>query len=180
MSEKDIASYQNKINTHQRQKEESLKDKNRSTPKRKNVQKDMWLTQDNGQRFHYRLCSDLSVLNLVSLNNKWEIVEELKGITGWMQEKLYFVDEKPWQQIRYLSAEKGFYSYSSHYFEADSVFLSFYRLPFHNLPVSIPSKYSPSLEGKASQVSLTIEGSNPRLKAKHFEALVASLKNEKS
>src|SRR3970040_3134070 len=76
---------------------------------RKKVRKDIWFAQDDRSRLHYRIESMGSVLTLIPVNNKFNIVESLDGIKCWMQDKLYYgnKEESPMQQTRYIEADEG-------------------------------------------------------------------------
>lgn len=140
---------------------------------RKGVRKDIWFSQEDGSRLHYRIESGSSVLTLVPIGNKWDVIEDLQGIKGWTHDKLYFegIERSPMQQVRYFDAQQGTYQYSVQKFLANTVALSLYRLPTHILPTeAIPS--SPFLNGNAQNVSFSVSGKSPQFQAQHFKAIL--------
>lgn len=140
---------------------------------REGVRKDIW-TVENGQRMHYRIDSQSSILRLVPNDTKMELVENLQGIKCWMQDKLLFSNETgtaPLQQVRYLEANAGTYRYNTQQFDANSVSLFFLRLPGHTLTFDVGSKHA-FLSGIAQDVSFSISDGTPQFKAQNFKASI--------
>lgn len=138
---------------------------------RKGVVKEIWFTQEDNSRLHYRIFSESSLLTLKPDGRHFEIVEKLEKIKCWMQDKLYDSNAGagPMQQIRFLAAEDGLYRYTSQEFLAQSVALSLYRLGGHELPKEMSSS-KPFLKGRAQDVSFAVSGNSPQFKAQHFKA----------
>jgi hypothetical protein len=139
---------------------------------RKNVKKEIYFTQEDNTRLHYRICSESSLLTLQphTEGKKIELNEKLEKIKCWMQDKLYYSapGTGPMQQIRFLEAQDGLYCYSSQQFLAQAVKLSLFRLPEHDLPKEI--RTTPFLKGIAKDVSFAVSGKTPSFKAQHFKA----------
>lgn len=147
---------------------------------RKGVVKEIWFSQEDGSRLHYRIFSESSLLTIKPEGKSFDLIEKLEKIKCWMQDKLYESSAVagPMQQIRFLAAEEGLYRYTSQEFLAQSVALSLYRLGGHELPKeTLMSK--PFLKGIAEDVSFAVSGKNPQFKAKHFKAELNPLEGKK-
>jgi|GEM_PF-740407 len=139
---------------------------------RTDVRKDIWIAEAENRRMHYRIESKSSVLKLTPKDNKMELVENLQGIKCWMQDKLLLTEEKegiPLQQVRYIEADEGLYRYNTQQFEANTVSLSFLRLPGHTLTFNAGPKDA-FLRGMAQNVSFIISDGIPQFQAKNFKA----------
>jgi hypothetical protein len=136
---------------------------------RQGVRKDIWATQDDGSRLHYLIESDSSLLSMHVKQNHFDIVENLEKIHCWMQDKLYFTNEKrPMQQVRFFEADQGTYYYSSQKFAAQSVALSLSRLGGHDLKDF--DHQNAFVRGIAEDVTFCISGKNPQFQAQNFKA----------
>lgn len=135
-----------------------------------NVQKDIWYLE-NGMRLHFSLFSTDSFLSLKEKNGKFELVEDLKNLHCFAQEKIYFNSHThQWEQkLRYFKAKKGTYLFPSHQFLSDMINLYFYDLEGTDLPKDI-TPFSPYLKGVASQVSFMFSDKKSHFKAYHFKA----------
>ena len=156
----------------------STKDVSATHQKRKGLRKDMWLAQDNHSRLHYRIDSTASMLTLIPNDNKVDVLENLEGIQGWVQERLYTNGKNPMQQMRFFEADTGTYRYTTQEFLAKSVSLSLFRLPGHSLPLSLDNK-SAFLKGLAQDVSFSVSGKMPQFQAKRFQATLSTPTEEK-
>lgn len=137
--------------------------------KRLKVTKDIWLTQDDNSRLHSRIASQSSLLVLKPNEKKLKLVEELHQISCLMQERLYYNEELPMQQVRLLEASSGEYHFSEKQLLSQGVSISVYRLSTHLLPQKIFSA-SPIFSGNAENISLITSGRTPDFKAKDFIA----------
>ena len=137
---------------------------------RKNVRKDVWISQDDNFRLHYQISSVGSLLTLTPINNKFEVVETLSDIKCWMQDKLFTEADTLMQQIRYIEADSGHYLYNSQEFTAKNVTLSLYRLPGSALPKQPIEDQKAVLQGIAKDITLLFDGKTPQFQAKHFQA----------
>lgn len=158
-----MAAYQQEVALQQQLSMQAMA---RSTEQhRGKVVKEIFFTDNEGQRLHYRIESDASTLTLQPEGPHVDIIEHLQGMRCWMQDKL----EEDAQQIRYFEATDGIYRYSAQRFLAQSVALSLYRLPGHDLPVQWEDK-SPFLKGTADSVSFAVSGKTPQFQATQFTA----------
>ena len=133
------------------------------------VRKDLWLSQQDYSRLHYRIDSKSSVLTLLPIDDKVDIIENLQHIKCWMQDKLYAQGDVVMQQMRFFEADQGIYQYSTQRFAANSVILSLFRVPGTLLPLSVdPSKAF--LRGIAQDVSFSIAGKTTQFQAQKFKA----------
>ncbi len=165
----DIASIQKKI---EEEKEANPKTLFSTTQQqRKGVVKEIWFTQDDGARLHYRIFSESSLLTLKPDGKGLDLVEKLEKIQCWMQDKIYPSPQGAgvMQQIRFLVAEEGLYRYNYQEFLAHTVALSLYRMAGSELPEKIKAE-KPFLKGIADDVSFAVSGKNPQFQAKHFKA----------
>ena len=146
---------------------------------RKGVVKEIWFTQEDNSRLHYRIFSESSLLTIKPTGKSFELIEKLEKIKCWMQDKLYdpAAGSGPTQQIRFLAAEDGLYRYTTQEFLAQTVALSLYRLGGHELPKEMVAK--PFLKGVAEDVSFAVSGKSPQFKAKHFKAELNNTLEEK-
>jgi hypothetical protein len=147
---------------------------------RKGVVKEIWFTQEDNSRLHYRIFSESSLLTIKPEGKNFDLIEKLEKIKCWMQDKLYdpAAGAGPMQQIRFLAAEEGLYRYTSQEFLAQSVALSLYRLGGHDLPKEMVAT-KPFLKGIAEDVSFAVSGKSPQFKAKHFKAELNTLEEKK-
>ena len=139
---------------------------------RKEVRKEIWATQDDLSRLHYRIESLSSIVSIIPVQNKFNLVESLSSIKSWMQDKLYLSAEKkePMQQLRYMEADQGMYSYASQNFTAQNVSLYLFRSLGHKLPEQAMDKEKAFLKGIAKDLSFTISTKVPNLQAEQFKA----------
>ena len=142
------------------------------------VRKDLWLSQENQTRLHYRIDSQSSILTLLPIDDKLDIIENLQQIKCWMQDKLYVQGSTLMQQMRFFEAEQGIYQYSSQRFAANSVALSLFRIPGIQLPNSVDPKAA-FLRGIAQDVSFSIAGKATHFQAQRFKATLMSQQEEK-
>jgi hypothetical protein len=145
-----------------------------TSQERKQVRKDIWFTQDDKNRLHYQITSEDSLLTLTPVGNRFEVVESLKGISCWMQDKLLEGEKKQAcsQQARYFEAKEGLYRHSTQEFTADGISLSLYRLAGHNLPNKPVKESEAILRGVAEGISFYFGGKTPQFKANNFQATV--------
>lgn len=142
---------------------------------RKGVVKEIWFTQEDRSRLHYRIFSASSLLTIKPDQKGFDLIEKLENMQCWMQDKLYDSAENggPMQQVRFLAADEGLYHYTSQEFLAQSVALSLYRLSGHDLPDQRTAGH-PFLKGMAEGISFAISGKNPQFQAKQFKAELGS------
>ena len=137
------------------------------------VRKDLWLSQQDHSRLHYRIDSKSSVLTLLPIDDKVDIIENLQHLKCWMQDKLYAQGDVVMQQMRFFEADQGIYQYSTQRFAANSVILSLFRVPGTVLPSSIDTSKA-FLRGIAQDVSFSIAGKTTQFQAQKFKATLTS------
>jgi hypothetical protein len=138
--------------------------------RRSGVRKDIWFAQEDNSRLHYRIESASSVLTLLPQDQKMDLVETLQEMRCWMQDKLYTgPHSEPMQQMRYLEAAEGVYRYSTQQFLAQTVSLSLFRTPGHELSFNLHPRQA-FLKGVGQDVSFVISGKVPQFQAQHFKA----------
>jgi hypothetical protein len=145
---------------------------------RSSVRKDLWLSQQDKSRLHYRIDSKSSVLTLLPIDDKVDIIENLQQIQCWMQDKLYAQGNVPMQQMRFFEADQGIYQYSTQRFAANSVALSLFRVPGTALPGAVDPKTA-FLRGIAQDVSFSVAGKTTQFQAQRFKATLLSQQEEK-
>lgn len=133
---------------------------------RQEVQKDIYLPEEE-TRLHVRIISSSSELSFRFINKKPQVVENLKNLECWMQDKLL----ESSQQIRYFTAKEGTYLFPSHFFYAQKVNLSFYQYPGRILPTVVPEENS-FLRGYANEVSFQLCEKSPTFSANQLKATV--------
>ncbi|MBS0614962.1 MAG: hypothetical protein JSR58_00230 [Verrucomicrobia bacterium] len=137
--------------------------------KRHGVRKEIWFTQDDKSRLHFRIDSKASTLTLLPQDDKVDMIENLEGVRCWMQDKLYTSESGPMQQLRYFEAETGTYHLAAQQFLAQTVHLSLFRIPGTALPINLDSQKA-FLHGIASDVSFSVAGKSPQFHAERFRA----------
>ncbi len=138
---------------------------------RQDVRKDIFVPEE-GARLHLSLKSKESDLSIRMQSGKPEIVETLKNLECFMQDKLF---EGPsgekMQQIRHFTAKEGTYLFPSHTFHTQKVDLSFQTCLGHALPSTLDEAAS-FLSGYASEVSFLLSQKNPTFTASHLKAKI--------
>jgi hypothetical protein len=152
----------------------SSQSSNASQQRRKQVRKDIWFSQDQCSRLHYRISSEGSLLTLTPVKNRFEVVESLQGLKCWMQDKLMTddLDESTSQQARLIEADSGTYCHTHQEFVANGVQISIFQLEGHQLPKEPISKDRAFLQGIAHDISFQFSGKTPQFQAKNFQATV--------
>jgi len=144
-----------------------------ATQTRKQVRKDIWISEPNNQRLQTRLDSETSILTLQPNGSHLEIVEDLFDIRCWSQEKAYTSGSTPMYQMRFLEAKEGSYKHRTQTFKASNTLLSLYRIPGLFLITNL-QHHQPFLSGQAEEVSLSIQHGTPHFEALQFKAALSS------
>lgn len=134
---------------------------------RSNVVKEVWFQEK--ERHQMRIHSKDSVLFFFNEGKEIEVVEQMGDVECLFQEKLFFQEGIPMQEVRFLKAKKGSYNYTTGLFIAENVFLSKYHLAGHALPKT-PLEMQPLMQGKAEFVEFTLKGEKIDFKAHQFSA----------
>jgi len=145
--------------------------------RRLGVRKDIWFSQEQGGLLHTRIDSEASTLVLLPKDDKVDIIENLEGIRCWMQDRLFANGSAPMQQMRFFEADTGTYRYATQQFLAQTVELSFFRLPGHALSYAVAPEDA-FLRGIASDVSFAVSGKSPQFQAQKFQAMIKSQHEE--
>jgi len=172
VTNQDIAKYRGLVEQYRKIASQTLSDS--ATQSREGVRKDIWFSQEDKSRLHYRIESDSSLLTMVPNKGKFNMVENLSNIRCWMQEKLYGTEQDQMQQIRFLKASEGLYRFNQQQFQANSVDISLFRMPGHELATPTSTKAA-FLNGNADDISFSVSGKTPQFQAHHF---TASLRKE--
>lgn len=147
---------------------------------RKGVVKEIWFTQEDNTRLHYRIFSESSLLTIQPTDHRFDLIEKLENLKCWMQDKLIppSSSSESMQQLRYFAAQEGIYRYTAQEFLAQSVALSLYRLKGHELPYEMTHS-KPFLKGVAQDVSFAVSGKTPQFKAQQFKAELNTFEEKK-
>lgn len=138
-----------------------------TSQKRQGVRKEIWFSEEDNMRLHYRIESQGSLLTFIPKEHKVEIIENLEKLKFWMQDKVYTNPEM--QQLRFLEADQGTYKMTSQEFLAETVTVSLFRLPGLILPEKIDPK-SAFLKGISENILFSISGKMPQFEAQNFKA----------
>lgn len=138
-----------------------------TSQKRQGVRKEIWFSEENEIRLHYRIESEGSLLTFIPKENKVDVIENLENLKFWMQDKLHFHPEM--QEVRFLEADVGTYRMTSQEFMAETVSVSLFRLPGLVLPEKIDPR-SAFLRGVSENILFSISGKTPQFEAQHFKA----------
>ena len=140
---------------------------------RKQVRKDIWISQPNHQRLQNRMDSEVSILTLQPKKNSVEIIEQLYNVKCWSQEKIYTANRAPAYQMRFLQAKEGSYKYETQTFEASKASLALYKIPGLSLITNLYN-HQAFLQGTADEISFTVQSGVPCFEAHHFNASLSS------
>jgi hypothetical protein len=129
------------------------------TQTRSGVRKEIW-TPSGNERSLFQIESEDSLLTIKEKNGSTILVENLRNLTGWIEE-IDPVSQK--KEIRTLKSAQGIYQFPEHQFQADEVLLKFFRLPEFDL------KQSPYLQGTVTEVTFGAKDKNIHFTAEHME-----------
>lgn len=138
---------------------------------RSDIQKDLLLARE-GQRLQMRLKSSTGALALIHQDHKNVLVEEMQNVDCLLQEKLFEQKGLPMQQLQQILAAKATYYYGDQKLIAENVQLAQYEIPGHAFTTELAS-YTPSLQGKATQVETTLSDRPPQMKLRGFSGIVS-------
>lgn len=137
---------------------------------RSGIRKDLWITQENGERLHHIIESDLSRIRFVKNENSSEIAEQLCTVRCRIEEKPAYQGD-PLRRVRVLSADKGTYRYRDGSFFAKDVLISLYKVPKDRIAFDLQS-YRPFLRGNAESIQFSPSEGKPGFTAFRFKAYV--------
>ncbi len=115
--------------------------------------KEIWITESPNRRLYHRIESKNSLLSLMPNKNKIDLVEQLRGVSCWLQKDIYMEDQLPMQELEKISAENGFYHYRSATFSAPSLLFSLFRIP---VSATVDNSGAPLLTGEMDNFSFKI------------------------
>ncbi len=104
---------------------------------RKGVVKEIWFTQEDNSRLHYRIFSESSLLTIKPEGNSFDLIEKLEKIKCWMQDKLYEPSGWSWTDAADPISRRGRRTiplYASQEFLAQSSPFPCFDLSGHELP----------------------------------------------
>jgi hypothetical protein len=176
----DKARYQKFVVENSSQRARHALETHPATQNRQVVQKDFWIMQES-ERQHLRIQSQESELIIHERKGKLEAVEKLLGLDCWLQDPgnhpISILQKKAigkrendnTQQVRHLTAQEGIYFYPSHHFIAQTVHMQFFRLPGHDLPEAVESRFA-FFSGTATEACFSACGKSPLFTAQHLHA----------
>ncbi len=112
---------------------------------KKEVEKEIFFLE-NGKRLECKILSEHSRFLL----KEKQTMEKLKNFQCFLQEKIS--PEQP-QQMKYFSAEKGIYFFSTHHFFSEKVYIAFMNVSEQTLPKKIDLKQA-YFTGTADHIDL--------------------------
>ncbi len=130
---------------------------------RKDVRKDLYIV-DNETRKHYVISSNLSQIFLTRKNLNYELIENLDTITFLCFENIN--SSLKLQNIKHITAQKGYYFFPSHNFELKDVNLSFINT--NSKTIDLNNAY---FTGHANELHFSIQKKKPVIEALTFEGL---------
>jgi len=170
LKEKDIQKYKKIIQKKNKTSYSTNLKKDTIFQIRNNVRKDIFFIKGK-HRFHTKILSDSSSLEIKEKNGKVIFNEKLKNIKCISQDDLSF-DKKNninFQKIKYCTSSFGTYTYPSYEFYSPLMDISFFEIPGKTLPKDFLS-YEPYLKGFIKEVFFSMQKNTNNLQAKHFRA----------
>ncbi len=136
---------------------------------RQQVRKDLWIVQSPSERIHDRIESEKSLLILQPKQNSIEVIEQLQGVQGWIEEKNQGSTKTASLQLRHFVAKEGIYFYKNQNFKAFNVLLSLYKI--QGDPLHWEQKlHTPFLQGTAEALNFSLQGGTQLFQATQFSA----------
>ena len=136
---------------------------------RQQVRKDLWIVQSPHERIHDRIESEQSRLILRPKQNSIELIEQLQGVQGWIEEKSQNAAKNTPLQLRHFLAKEGVYFYKDQTFKAFNVLISLYKIQGNPLQWN-QALHSPFLRGTAEALNFSLKGGIPVFQATQFSA----------
>lgn len=159
--------YQRLMSMSDQSKEEHVKQNERPVQQtRQGVSKQIFYAKD-GERLQSRLSSEKSEVMFDQREGKGELSEHFTDLTCLLQEKTEDAGHDG-HHIRRLKARQAVYSYKSGQLEAQDVVVSDYLIPGGLWPVSY-DHYSPTIQGQAHKVRVSLFNRKPAVKAPDFQ-----------
>lgn len=141
---------------------------------RENATKDIWITDSNDNFSHLFIKSNSSEIFLHKEAKKTICEERLTNLTCIIQEKVDKQNNS--QQIRFLRAEKGLYTFPSNTLKATKTDIFLFSLHGTEIPKELNLKEA-YLKGSAEEISLSLP--KKTCEAKKLKGTFSSYKDEK-
>ena len=138
---------------------------------REKVSKELWYQKDKTLlSAHVKYAR--STVHLSRLENNFELVEYMDKVFCMAQQKLYFTEDKPMQQIFCLESRTGSYHYNAQKLTLEDVNLCEYHIEGHTLPIEPPNE-KPTLRAVAKSAQLNLENGKPFFTAEKMHAVLS-------
>ncbi len=134
---------------------------------RKDVQKDIWFSNDH-KRLHFKILCDHSSLSLQLSKNKIHLKENLQNLEC-------FLHEIGSEQFRHFKAKNGYYTHPDHRFFSHQVQIAFYQTKENMIPKSLDPNLC-FLTGFSEEMIFHIRENEPQISALHLKAKIFSKK----
>lgn len=135
---------------------------------RTGIYKEIWQV-DGTDRKMVKIQSPSSKVILKEENGHFKMIEELSDCKCWMQEKIFYKQSTPMQELRHLKAQKACFSYDDHSFTAQQVFVFRYLAKGDSLP-----KYEKGLtllmKGNAKEATFKVKDGGFSFEANKLKA----------
>ena len=138
--------------------------KQKASQFRKNVQKDLYLVDDNNRR-HFRLFCNETEIFLIPNKNSLMLQEKLTNLKCWIQDKIL---EQSYE-VKYFEAKTGKYTFPSHSFFANNVDILFFHQNINKKFSEIDEKEA-YMSGFAKDINFTLSEKKPIFNANDFQA----------
>ena len=133
--------------------------------------KDLWIHHPRGGRLHHHITSPRSILTIYNVGREVHFMEQMVSVKCYLQEKVEVENGRRIQQIRYIESPQGSYRYCDHYFNAQTLFIAFLRLP-ENTPLTELDLDNAPLIGEATEAFLYLLNGKIHLQSQRFKARI--------
>lgn len=149
-----------------------------TTHQREMISKMYWLLSRKGATARLAMHADHSELTLELENKHHRLHETLHQLEGVLQEKQLMENGEPWQLVRSIQTDIGYYDYDRQVLETDEVQLAQYKLPGHTLPTSSLLLENPIMEGHAKSARIKLKHHSIELDADQLKAHITGGSND--
>lgn len=122
---------------------------------RQGISREIWFLKDS-QKLQAFLTADEAEIAYEGIGNSMEIVEQLKGVKGWVQERVYWSKGNPLQSVRYFEADTAVYRSARHDINADQVKMVAFNTSGHELERQTVDIDKASIVGTASSMEISL------------------------
>jgi hypothetical protein len=150
-----------------------------STQERIGVRKDLFFYK-NGSRQQLKVLSDYSELQLHRIQNRVELMEEMRDIQCYMQEKLFssHATKTPMQSVLFLEAATARYFYKTEDLIAENVKIQRFLAHGDNLNNDL-HVIKPLISGIAEKIRFFYDQNGPNVKTEQFKATLNPVQGDK-